>query len=442
MSEKAVSTEKSVSVTKSQQMQHDTNSKDSESQVDRGWAWVIVFASFIIQFIGDGVPYAFGLFFVEISKEFSSYGKSDVSWIASIMIAVTHGVGPFGSILVNKFGCRNVSILGSVLATIGYSTSYYATNVPVLYVTLGIVAGTGFGLMYLPAMVILPQYFNKKRAFATGIAVCGSGLGTFAFEWIFDFVLMNLNWREGLLVGSGIIFSSVFFALFYRSGPKQVTESETGTGKDLPDVEEKKSTKIIDLSLLNNAVFLIFSFCDLLTSIGFQVPYLYLPEIEKHQHNSTHSTMLGIIGISNVVIRLLFGYLSDKRGVNRLYVYIFALFIAGVGTIVISHLTTIWWLRTYAALYGGCMGVYISLKTVILVDLIGFERITDAFGIMLLIQSVGFVIGPPIVGKLYDIYGIYKPGFYFSGAMIAASALILFLIPIIQKRMNKKTEVK
>ena len=39
--------------------------------------------------------------------------------------------------------------------------------------------GMGFGLIYLPAIVCVSMYFEKKRAFATGIAVCGSGIGTF-----------------------------------------------------------------------------------------------------------------------------------------------------------------------------------------------------------------------------------------------------------------------
>ena len=34
-------------------------------------------------------------------------------------------------------------------------------------------------MIYLPAIVSVSMYFEKKRAFATGIAVCGSGLGTF-----------------------------------------------------------------------------------------------------------------------------------------------------------------------------------------------------------------------------------------------------------------------
>ena len=59
--------------------------------------------------------------------------------------------------------------------------SVAATSVVMLYFTVGVLTGLGFGLIYLPAIVSVSIYFEKKRAFATGIAVCGSGLGTFIF---------------------------------------------------------------------------------------------------------------------------------------------------------------------------------------------------------------------------------------------------------------------
>ena len=56
-----------------------------------------------------------------------------------------------------------------------------ANSIIILYFTVGVLTGLGFGLIYLPAIVSVSIYFEKKRAFATGIAVCGSGLGTFLF---------------------------------------------------------------------------------------------------------------------------------------------------------------------------------------------------------------------------------------------------------------------
>ena len=52
--------------------------------------------------------------------------------------------------------------------------------------------GLGFGLIYLPAIVSVTCYFEKKRSFATGIAVCGSGLGTFVFSPLVELLVSTV----------------------------------------------------------------------------------------------------------------------------------------------------------------------------------------------------------------------------------------------------------
>ena len=65
------------------------------------------------------------------------------------------------------------------MAAAGMAISAAASSIALLYVSIGLCTGIGFGLIYLPAIVSVSMYFEKRRAFATGIAVCGSGLGTF-----------------------------------------------------------------------------------------------------------------------------------------------------------------------------------------------------------------------------------------------------------------------
>ena len=57
-------------------------------------------------------------------------------------------------------------------------------------------------------------YFDKKRAFATGIAVCGSGTGGFVFAPLCVVLLEYYGWRGALWVVSGIILNDVVFATF------------------------------------------------------------------------------------------------------------------------------------------------------------------------------------------------------------------------------------
>ena len=58
------------------------------------------------------------------------------------------------------------------------------------------ITGFGFGMLYLPAVVGVGHYFAKKRAFATGIAVCGTGIGTFALAPLAKLMLSNMDWKN------------------------------------------------------------------------------------------------------------------------------------------------------------------------------------------------------------------------------------------------------
>lgn len=89
-------------------------------------------------------------------------------------------------------------------------------------------------------------------------------------------------------------------------------------------------------------------------------------------------------------------------------------------------------------MFGFTIGAYVGLTSVILVDLLGLEKLTNAFGLLLLFQGIASFAGPPIVGSLFDHTGSYVPGFIFAGVMIGISGLMLFIIPPLQAYMDRK----
>ena len=71
----------------------DSNDLQLPTPPDGGWGWVIVFGSFMIHVIADGVAYSFGIFVVELLDYFHGVSRSEVGWIPSILIGVTWGSG-------------------------------------------------------------------------------------------------------------------------------------------------------------------------------------------------------------------------------------------------------------------------------------------------------------------------------------------------------------
>lgn len=106
-------------------------------------------------------------------------------------------------------------------------------------------------------------------------------------------------------------------------------------------------------------------------------------------------------------------------------------------TVVSVYCETFSSLILYAAVFGFTIGAYVGLTSVILVDLLGLDKLTNAFGLLLMFQGIATFVGPPIVGFLYDTTLSYTPGFVFAGLMIAFSGFILFFIPPLQRYLIK-----
>jgi MFS family permease len=77
-------------------------------------------------------------------------------------------------------------------------------------------AGLGLGFIYLPAIVMVTTYFDKKRAFATGIAVCGSGMGTLIFAPLTEHLIAHHGWRWAMAIVAALVLSCIVFAAMFR----------------------------------------------------------------------------------------------------------------------------------------------------------------------------------------------------------------------------------
>lgn len=182
---------------------------------DGGYGWVICFASFMCNMIVDGIAYTFGIFLGEFVVYFGE-GKGKVAWVGSLLSGVYLSAGPIVSALANKFGCRAVCIAGSVVACVAFVLSTMSTSVNMLMLTYGVLGGFGFGMIYLPAVVAVGYYFETKRSLATGIAVCGSGVGTFAFAPFATYLLKLFGWKNSLLIFAGLILNCAVFGAMMR----------------------------------------------------------------------------------------------------------------------------------------------------------------------------------------------------------------------------------
>ncbi|XP_068631976.1 monocarboxylate transporter 14-like [Battus philenor] len=173
---------------------------------DGGWGWVVVASSFLIATVADGLAFSYGL----MHNEFVGYfGKSEAktSLIGSLFISVPLIAGPIMSALVDRYGCRSMTIVGGVISTIGFVAAAFCNSVEALYVTYGIIAGLGMGLLYVTAVVSIAYWFEKRRNLAVGLGSCGVGFGTFIYSPLTTYLLEDFGWRGALLLLAGTVLN-------------------------------------------------------------------------------------------------------------------------------------------------------------------------------------------------------------------------------------------
>ncbi|XP_041364608.1 monocarboxylate transporter 12-like [Gigantopelta aegis] len=594
---------------------------------DGGWGWVIVLASFVISVICDGCSFSFGVLFSELLDAFGE-SKSKTSWVGSLFLGMSLLLGPFASALIAKYGCRRVTIFGGLVSAVGLIASSFATSINMLCITYGLIAGAGMSMGSITSVVLVSFYFEKKRALATGLSLCGTGIGTSIFAPVSEILIAEYGWRGFLLILGGVVSNIIVCGALFRPlkftpeqkhrralesfekmsrarskqslpshgrsrvGSENSDSSLTGYSDedaekyeleqishsqvqiptflnselkaaitpevvsqvrrngstieqmlqkyvhtlnlgstDLPNgvqlltvssddkicfktkQEESKETEhkkalvpnketklemfmsipvfrkdifyrgnilrlplsqqrslscpelytitslvededecsifdrcphflrlskkvkifvknMFDLKILKHPLFFLFAFSNLVLYFWADVPYVFIADraIELGISDDQASLILSVMGICNTVGQVVFGYLGD-RNINLSIFYGLTVIISGISVICIPLMYQYWFMNTFGGIFAFFVSSNYTLTTVLLVQYIGLDKLTNACGLLMMIQGVTNLIGPPFAGWMSDKMGSYDETFYTSGIFIIGSGAMMFLVP-------------
>jgi cyanate permease len=124
---------------------HESNSTDSSSSQTvirrtTSWRWVIVFGSFCVHFVADGLLFSFGILMHSIKHDLN-LELHTVGIIASLFGSLPLLLAPLCSAMVNKIGCRFMTMLGGFLCSIGLAFASYSGNFVGALIGIGIGCG-------------------------------------------------------------------------------------------------------------------------------------------------------------------------------------------------------------------------------------------------------------------------------------------------------------
>ena len=112
------------------------------------------------------------------------------------------------------------------------------------------------------------------------------------------------------------------------------------------------------------------------------------------------------------------GWFSDFSWVNSLFVTNVAILLSGVSVLCMPFCVSYTSFVVVALMFGLYVAAYISLSSIVLVDLLGLDSLTSAFGLLVLFRGISSMIGPPVAGSVFDATQSYDVAFYMAGGFL------------------------
>ncbi|VDM26869.1 unnamed protein product [Toxocara canis] len=202
--------------------------------------------------------------------------------------------------------------------------------------------------------------------------------------------------------------------------------------------------EMIDVDLLKEPVMLLLCISNLLGMLGFYVPFMFLINmaVRKGMPTEDASLLLSLIGITNTLGRIVIGWLADRRWVSALSTSNMSLILCGLLTCLCPLPSNRAFLIVYATLFGFIISAYICLTSIVLTDLLGLDRLTNSFGLVVVSRGIASLLGPPIAGMVYDATSTYSAPFYFAGSLMALAGIVSCAISHLRREQNRKIDVR
>jgi MFS family permease len=316
-----------------------------------------------------------------------------------------------------------------LLVGLGLAAAGFARTLMQVYVAYGLGVNLNIGFAYVPVLGAVQRWFVKRRAFASGLAVSGIGVGTLLMPPLVAWCIETSGWRNAyFILGALAAVIGGGMALLIEDHPRR-----RGLGPDGTLAQSAASSQTHAGIPLRTAVrsrtFIALYAATGICSFGVFVPFVHLvPYALDHRvAPAAAALLLSAIGVGSTGGRFLLGGLADRMGRTRTL----CAMILGMGTTLAlwAGCTSLWTLAAFATAYGVFYGAWVAVMPSVAADHFGALNISGVIGALFTSVAFGTLIGPSAAGYIYDASGSYTlPILAAAGANVLA-ALIIATIP-------------
>jgi MFS transporter, OFA family, oxalate/formate antiporter len=408
-----------------------------------GNRWIQLAAGVIAMIVISNFQYGFTLFTDGLTAQFPGVPYQDIALIYTLFILFETWPVPVAGYFIDKFGIRNLMLIGSALICLGWVLAgTIATSLFHLYILYGVMAGTGAGIIYIATVANAIKWFPDRRGLAAGLTAAGFGGGSALTLIPIDATIDSMGWAGAMTawgVGQGIV--AIGMALILHHPPKGWLPQNWVQPKAVAQTRRDFTPS----QMMSKKEFYIMYGMFLMVATGGLMTTGNMSKIAQSL-NVGDATFMGIgivsltatiAGVANAFARIMWGGVSDRFG--REYTMAFAFALEGVLIFLMTQISgnpmAFMLLMPFVFL---AWGEIYALFSAITGDVFGPKNASVNYGILYTAKGASAILagyGAAAVAALYA--GSFAVPYYISAVFdLTAAVLALFVLrPIIRKRI-------
>ena len=367
-----------------------------------GSKWLI-FACFLglSASLGPMFLSTFSLFMLPMAKELG-YSRGSLSMLFAFANGAIVAASPVWGVLLQRIGPGKVILAGGVLtfmslAALSLSGSQIVESAAA-FVCIGLFGSGVETFVYISA---LAKSVSRNLGVTFGIAMTGVGVGQSLAPVLSQLLIEHVGWRGAYLaIGCAMFLVSGGCGLYIHNALKtrpHAAPSDPRMGHDITASQALRTVQFWALCL-----------CFALTSTvaGGCAVHLVPLLIDRHVSINNATAMVTAAGVALTLGRLVGGYLLDKVGVFFVGSLMFSATTLAVA-LLLSEVDG-WLLFAVPLCTGTVLGIEGDLIPYLARHRFGVAAHSIVYSWFFSFFSLGMVVGPIIMGVVFDQYGNYK----------------------------------
>lgn len=404
----------------------------------RNKGWIVTVGAMGVN-LALGCFYSWSIIAAALVKELG-YTKTQASLPFTALILLSALMMVPGGRIFDRYGPRVCGVIGGICTGIGFLLSGYATSLPMLVVSFGLIFGIGLGVGYAGTIPAAVSWFPpQKRGMIGGLVVAALGFSSVYVAPLTQYLLGNVGIQKTFIIeGIAFMIAILIFAQFLsRPTAGYKAEEASDFSPSVPPNPQRQYTPSEMLSTYQ--FYLIWCMYAFGVVAGLMVTS-QAAMIGKMQANIEWGfALVSLLAVCNCLGRFLGGWLSDNLGREKTLMLVFM--VQMINMLLFRFYTNFSLLVCGITACGICWGSLLGIFPAMTYDYYGLKHSGMNYGLVFTAYGIAGVIGPITGGRIVDYTNSYNGAYLVAAAFLAIALVMLrFLKKPVDNPLNHEAD--